>query len=494
MEWDDVDMEGSSSFTQLFFKRLRLGLDKRSQAISIFLDDGKKKNAIPVLDGVRAIACLAIITFHMNLLARFSNMWNPPLDIIGAFFSATVLFGESGVILFFVLSGFLLFLPYARSMLFDNPWPSVPRFYVRRVLRIVPGYYVALLLMLIFLAPEYFQFDHWYHIWLFVTFRMDFPPTFQKLNAPFWTLALEFQYYMVLPLIAWGMGFLVRRGSLIWRLVKLILCLFALVGWGIGTRYWATFMPDGGALSLFLSPEAMAVLRLYIYGTIGKYFEVFAIGMLVSTLYVYGKHISVGEHFAVNMRRCSPLIFLSGLGLLGFISLWHFYLLFPGKTLNFFDPYQAFLTNYKDMYQPLGYAISYGLCILALVYAGPRLRRPFEWNPLRWVGLISYSLYMWHYPIILFFLSTFLPKFQALNWNQPTKYLIFWLWILLTAFPLSIVLYRVIEVPGIRFGEKICQRLEGYQKRAESQTPIEEELSHAVPVALESKTSVSKRD
>ena len=48
--------------------------------MATFLGDGKQKNSIPVLDGVRAIACLSIITFHMNLLARFYGIWNPALE------------------------------------------------------------------------------------------------------------------------------------------------------------------------------------------------------------------------------------------------------------------------------------------------------------------------------------------------------------------------------------------------------------------------------
>ncbi|WP_246039211.1 acyltransferase family protein [Dictyobacter alpinus] len=480
-------MESRGRSLQFVCTGLYRHLAQRGQIISNFLDDGKKKNSIAVLDGVRAVACLAIIIFHMNLLARFSGIWNPPLQGIGAFFSAVALFGESGVILFFVLSGFLLFLPFVRSMLSDSPWPSVPRFYIRRVFRIVPGYYVALFLMLIFLAPEYFKSDHSPDLWLFLTFRMDFPLTFQRVNGPFWTLALEFQYYILLPLLAWGMALLVRRGAAHWRLIKMILCLILIVVWGVWTRFWGASMRDGGDgfLSGIVPSTVIDIFRPYVYGATGKYLEVFAIGMLIAAIYSYGKQIALHTQFVRYMRQGSPVIFMGGLGLLGFITLWHFYQLFPGQTLNFLDPYQAFLTNYSYMFQPLVYAISYGLCILALRHGTSWLKRPFEWNPLRWVGLISYSLYMWHYPIILLFLSMFLPKFQLQHWSQPAQYLVYWLWILLTAFPLSIALYKLIEVPGIQMGEKLCQRLEQRRKHRGRQIQLKEEPVTAAVAVLQ---------
>ena len=114
------------------WQEFKARLERSGQSVTDFLDDGKQKHSIPVLDGARAIACLAIITFHMNLLARFHGIWNPALQGPGAFLSAALLFGESGVMLFFVLSGFLLFLPYARALLFGGRWPSLRRFYLRR--------------------------------------------------------------------------------------------------------------------------------------------------------------------------------------------------------------------------------------------------------------------------------------------------------------------------------------------------------------------------
>ena len=447
--------------------------------MATFLGDGKQKNSIPVLDGVRAIACLSIITFHMNLLARFHGIWNPALDGVGAFMSAAALSGESGVILFFVLSGFLLFLPYAKSMLFDSDWPSLRRFYVRRVFRIVPGYYVALCLMTLFLAPEYLQQAHWHDLWLFLTFRMDFPSTFQQLNAPFWTLALEFQFYMVLPLIAWVMGLVVRRGPLSWRLAKLTFCLLIALAWGLGTRYWGAFLSATPTLDFLIPHSVSDALRPYIYGTDGKFFETFVIGMLVCTAYTYVQHAP--ERLQRNMRYVSLLLFEIGLMVLGFMTLWHFYRLYVHETLQFFTVYEPFLATYWDLVYPICYAIGYGLCMFALLHGAAWLKRPFEWTPLRWLGLISYSLYMWHYPIIWHFLLYFLPKFQSLGWSQTAQSGVYWLWLLLTVFPISIILYRFVEMPGICLGEQLCQRWLGQKTRQDTIVVPVNEASERVP-------------
>ena len=55
--------------------RIRNKLHIFSQSVTFLLDDGKKKNPIAVLDGVRAIACLAVLTFHLNYAVRDAGIW-----------------------------------------------------------------------------------------------------------------------------------------------------------------------------------------------------------------------------------------------------------------------------------------------------------------------------------------------------------------------------------------------------------------------------------
>src|SRR5579859_5977745 len=72
------------------------------------------KHTIPALDGVRALACLGVVSFHMNMWAYIGHIWTPWPGDLGAILSGLPFVGEMGFLLFFILSGFLLFLPYAR--------------------------------------------------------------------------------------------------------------------------------------------------------------------------------------------------------------------------------------------------------------------------------------------------------------------------------------------------------------------------------------------
>src|SRR5690242_17598417 len=136
--------------------------------ISALLGDGKQdsKNSIAVLDGVRAIAILMVIIFHVNRITG-DNLWSQQSNPLASSVSTS---GGTGVTLFFVLSGFLLFMPYAKALLFKTSWPLARVFYLRRVLRIIPAYYVSLFLIIVFFHPEYFHQDHLQDLILFLTF------------------------------------------------------------------------------------------------------------------------------------------------------------------------------------------------------------------------------------------------------------------------------------------------------------------------------------
>src|SRR5207244_7416827 len=108
------------------------------ERLTALLETKKQKNTLAVLDGVRAIACLAVIAFHVG---GDVHIWD--IRGLGHLAISIVMAGDTGVILFFLLSGFLLFLPYATSLLYDGAWPCTRHFYLRRAMRIMPTYYVS---------------------------------------------------------------------------------------------------------------------------------------------------------------------------------------------------------------------------------------------------------------------------------------------------------------------------------------------------------------
>jgi peptidoglycan/LPS O-acetylase OafA/YrhL len=129
------------------------------QWIRAELEDSPKKNTIRVLDGVCAFACLIVIWFHIDRIPLDLHLWDPPPSahlVLNSFLYS----GKYGVTLFFVLSGFLLFLPFAKALLFGKTWPSIRQFYLRRVFRILPAYYLPLILFVLLFQRQYLQPQH----------------------------------------------------------------------------------------------------------------------------------------------------------------------------------------------------------------------------------------------------------------------------------------------------------------------------------------------
>lgn len=418
------------------------------------LEDGKPKNNIAVLDGVRGIACLLVVAYHIGLLtSRETKIWvsvgpDHPL------FSSIMSEAASGVTLFFVLSGFLLFLPYAKSILFDNAWPAARLFYLRRGFRIIPAYYVCLFIIIFLSQQQYLQRAHLKELGLFLTFFMDSTnATNHQLNGPFWTLAVEWQFYLLLPLFAWGMSLIVKRGVLKWRLWKLAFCLAALISWGVLTRYGGLYFALFRSRSFIVPRSVLNIFIFFFYGTSGKYLEDFAVGMLISVCYTYAKSLPTDHPLNIQLRRMSTWLWRLGILLLLFMAMWHFDRA-NFNTLPFLDwiVRSGPFLNYYDWLSELGLALGFGLCVTAILFGPAGLQRVFTWNPLRWVGLISYSMYMWHLPLILFFLTNVGIHFQG--WNAALVWAIYWGWVLVVVIPFSFLAYLFVEKPWMRLGER----------------------------------------
>src|SRR6266487_6454074 len=250
-----------------------------------------KKNTISVLDGVRGVAVLMVIVFHVNRVTG-DNLWNQAANPLASSISTA---GGIGVTLFFVLSGFLLFMPFAKALLYKTNWPLARVFYMRRVLRIVPAYYVSLFLIILFQHPEYLHRDHLKDLLLFVTFFMDSSrATFRQLNGPFWTLATEWQFYMILPLIAPGIAPLMRRVPMRKRLQAVTLCLAGIIALGLFVRYWGFYYQAHPTATFLVPRKYLNIVLFFTFGITGKYTEDFAVGMVVSLCYIYAQHPSTG--------------------------------------------------------------------------------------------------------------------------------------------------------------------------------------------------------
>ena len=348
---------------------------------------------IRTLDGVRAIAALSIVLFHTLLYLHVEYL--PASQAI----NSAWYYLSMGVQLFFVLSGFLLFRPYARALLSDAELPSWARFYQRRALRILPVYWVALAVMFATQWPLAGQ-PLWLNALAHITLLHDDFPRFNRdLNGPFWTLAVEVQFYLLLPVIAAGIGWVMRRSRSAARLIGALLGVIALaeaLRW-LDTRLMASVTPN--ALAHGGAEAARFVLALATMGMQGKNLEVFFVGALCATLYVLATE---REGLArKTQRRIARGLLAVGL-LLSAVAAPAWQL---GAAL--FTPGASWgldLITY-----PLVVGVSFGALTLGAVWGGPLIWAVFAAPPLRFIGLISYSIYVWHLPILHGDLAPFAP-------------------------------------------------------------------------------------
>ncbi|HEX4204673.1 MAG TPA: acyltransferase [Ktedonobacteraceae bacterium] len=447
--------------------------------MSAILQKNNQKNTIAVLDGVRALACLSVIAFHISLISISTKLWQP-YPSAGFLTSAVAMQGGSGVTLFFVLSGFLLFLPFAKALLFERDWPSIRRFYLRRILRIWPAYYLTLLLIVLFIAPEWLHADHLSSLGFFLTFFMDSSKsTFQQLNGPFWTLAIEWQYYMLLPLIALALRFIVAHGPIKRRWWLLVACLGILMAWGIFSRFLGTYLVQHPNVTLLLPRSVLNVILFFVFGMDGKFMEDFAVGMLVSGFFVLAQQQSpkntlywLGE----KARRYCYWLWGTGIVVLTFMTVWNGNERFP--AIPFLIP----LTEAYNWFSEWGLSLGFGLCIMGLLFGTFQLKRLIEWGPLRWIGLISFSMYMWHLPLLNLFTRFLTPYSPAIP--DGIEYLLYWLFVALIVIPIAYILYRLIEQPGVKLGERLWQRWQSKPQVERHESKPEEEPERSMQPSL----------
>ena len=158
---------------------------------------------LPELESLRGIAIVLVYAFHTDGILGFlfrnrAGTW-PPLPI------ALVWAGHTGVSLFFVLSAFLLSLPF---LVEADGGRRVSRrdFYVRRALRILPLFYVAVLVATVATAHGVRDLRHAIPYLTFTFFWPGLATSLQPFNAAWWSLAVEIQFYALLPLIALAFG------------------------------------------------------------------------------------------------------------------------------------------------------------------------------------------------------------------------------------------------------------------------------------------------
>lgn len=313
---------------------------------------------IPALTGLRGIAAALVAWYHLWHFAGQPAWRLGPLDL-----TPLAACGYFGVDLFFVLSGFLLGQPFIRARMQAQAPPSLPRFWLRRARRVLPALWIQLALLFAIgwivhgVAPATAGE-------LFAQATLSFNLfDVRTLNPVYWSLPIEWDFYLVLPLLAllfargtgrpWGLPLLLAL-VLAFRLA----CVWAWQDWGLdGLPFarWIVQLP--GRIDQFVlgMVAAWVVLRRPGDATLGRWL---AGAGLVLVLALMGYCAAHGDGI-IKLVLPQVLVHYSALGL-GFAALVAGAALGPGRALG------AVLQS------------------RALVFT----------------GTISYSLYLWHYPVL----------------------------------------------------------------------------------------------
>lgn len=323
------------------------------------------------LDGFRGIAVFLVVLDHT----------------LGPFRGA----GTAGVWMFFVLSGFLLSIPFV-----DHPDRAVsPRYMrhylLRRLKRIVPMYYVYIVGLL--LMHGRVGEDTIRHL------------LFLQGDGHLWTIQQEMLFYLVLPLILIA-NHLLFRHRLPWLIASLAMVTIA-------SHLWL----DQSVVSLYSEGASHP-----------PYFGVFLCGILFSYLY----HGALLKRPLPWLRTTRMQWLLS----LVAISLLVLYVLLSTDLL--FDR-NVFLAQRHPGWFGLAAAV---LLLLALLTSGSSYNRLLSWQPLRALGLVGYSFYLLH-PVVIALLSTL----QEYYLGYPITGLARLAIVLLLSYPLAAFTYTYLERP-----------------------------------------------
>lgn len=318
------------------------------------------KSRLSGLDGLRGVAIALVLLHHFH---SYLLIWWPQGGGLADGVTARVLnFLWIGVDLFYVLSGFFI----SKAVLSYRVWD--PEHYAkRRLTRIIPAYYVSMLLTLVILESHMFQnWQGWTNIGLHLLMLHHWQSwSMFGINGPYWTLGIEFSYYLLmLALAPWWRG---PRG---WLLVPAFMVI-ALV-WRSGVFHG---VPE--ADRFFWSVQLPGAL------------DEFAWGMLVA----YALHKNWFAALHRYAAACAALIFVVGVALVAFC-------LYRYTQLNVNYWTQIWHVVFSRTVLCLGFSLL--LICLLLWREGNPLQILIKAIGLSKLGVISFSVYLYHIPVMIF--------------------------------------------------------------------------------------------
>lgn len=377
------------------------------------------------IEGMRALAATSIVVFHCWLYSD-PNGFAPDLGRLAGWILPHL---ALGVTLFFTLSGFLLYRPFAAAILRDEHLPSLRKYLRNRALRILPAYWVILLVVALVLEAALVAPGgtltgalHDPSILVADAFLVQgyVPSMLLTGIGPAWSLAVEAVFYLALPLLVLLAWTLARRASTrAGRRVAALTPALIVFAVGVSGKFVAADLVTSGS---GWDGTWHSVLERSFWGQA----DLFTFGILIAVL-----RIEAEDGLLHLPRWWRAGVWTSGL----LVALTTIKLVRTGHI----HPYA---------YETL-MALACGLLLTLVVIPGsgsskPLLVRLLESRPLVATGVISYSLFLWHEPLTRWLEAQGLTLGGAGGFfvNLAVLFTLAWL--------LSALTYRYVELPALR--------------------------------------------
>lgn len=401
----------------------------------------------PLLDAMRALAALAIVATHTAGVTAFNTD-----NVLGAY-TARLNFG---VTLFFLLSGFLLYRPFVAARLEGRPRIRIRDYTRRRILRIVPAYWVALIALAVSIGLPAFWDGPWWRSFSFTQIYWA-DSTVQGI-FPAWTLCIEVTFYLALPFLAAAIGRLAGRR------------------WGIDLAVIGALTLASISLRTVLEASGGAYV---LQNTLACYFAWFGVGMTLAVLSVafWGRESSVRPLAIIGRRPWVPWAAAA-------VVFWF--------TATQMDLPRGFYLIYDDVSylgEHLLYATAATLLLLPAVFQGDPARpgwprRLLAWPVLAWLGLVSYGIFLYHGPIV-----AELARVQAAEWIPGSGYLSMTGVTLAITIPLAAASYYLVERPALSLKDGFRTRRRRSAVRASSPDATAASARHAAGLSGSASTA-----
>lgn len=373
-------------------------------------------NRYPSLHGLRVLAVISVIQFHVTWI--FAGEHNIAIDNDFATSSYAIFFGMD---LFFVLSGFLIGSILLHSLETAGS-QQLRRFYIRRIFRTFPSYYVVLawLVLTTDLTPA-----QWRHLPFEALYLTDFLPLGSTETLMFWgwSLALEEQFYLTVPLLFFVLAHLRRDSHRVGLLVLL----------------WLSTL----------------VIRLVIYYRGQPWVDIDLYGSLYFRPHTRYDTLVAGILLAVVHRRWGAEItrWLKApfhRALLAIPALGFFWLLLRPMNFSAHNPQLLHVFEWGTFT-----TLMYFGCLLLLLHAEGPFQRMLSAPVFRPIATLGYGVYLVHMPLCDRVVA---PLAEALQRKQVSMWL---LWplsvaaVVLLSLAVAYVMHILIEKPALRVRERL---------------------------------------